>query len=181
MLNWSKYKMKNIIFLLMIIFFSACTKPVEISTVALSVSEINGAVLWERITSEADYNSYSFWPEHENIQPGQSPHGAYHKIFINKVLSRALPSKDRILPEGSIIVKENLTSQKSLDAITVMVKVKDYNPDNGDWFWAKYTPEGEVLAEGTPKGCVSCHQGMEDNDYIIVRPLDLETGINPNS
>ncbi len=43
-----------------------------------------------------------------------------------------------------------------------MVKVKDY------------TPDGEILAEGTPVGCIGCHEGMDDNDYIIVRPIDLE-------
>ncbi|MCK5152764.1 MAG: cytochrome P460 family protein [Spirochaetales bacterium] len=166
--------MKIIILFVMIIIISACSKPEEQSTTALVLSEINGAVLWERISTEAEYKTYAFWPDHEDIQPGQSPHGAYHKIYINKVLSEALPSMDKVLPEGSIIVKENLDSQKSLDAITVMVKVKDYNPEAGDWFWAKYTPLGEILAEGTPVGCISCHQGMDDNDYIIVRPLDLE-------
>lgn len=182
MINWSKNKMKKTIpFIIMIIMISACSKPVEPSTSALELSEINGAVLWKRISTEADYKTYSFWPDHEGIQPGQAPHGVYHKIYINKVLSEALPSGDRVLPEGAIIVKENLDSEKSLDAITVMVKVKNYNSDAGDWFWAKYTPEGEILAEGTPGGCIACHEGMDENDYIIVRPLDLETGINPNS
>ncbi|MCK5673083.1 MAG: cytochrome P460 family protein [Spirochaetales bacterium] len=165
--------MKKIIIFIMIIIISACSKPVEQSTTPIKVSEIKGDILWKRITEEANYETYSFWPDHEGIQPGQSPHGTYHRIFINKVLVEDLPSKDMILPEGSIIVKENLNSEKSLDAITVMVKVKNYNPDAGDWFWAKYTPEGEVLAEGTPGGCIGCHEGMDENDYIIVRPLDL--------
>ncbi|MDA3940795.1 MAG: cytochrome P460 family protein [Spirochaetia bacterium] len=172
--------MKIYFIFIMIIVLSGCSKPVEPSTAAIPVSEVNGTVLWERITTDADYKTYSFWPDHEGVQPGQSPHGAYHKIYINKVLFNALPAKDRVLPEGSIIVKENLNSQKSLDAVTVMVKVKDYNPEVGDWFWAKYTPQGEILAEGTPVGCISCHEGMDENDYIIVHPLDLETGLSPN-
>lgn len=167
---------KTILFMMitMILILSACSKPEEQSPAALVLSEINGNVLWERISTEAEYTTYAFWPDHEDIQPGQSPHGAYHKIYINRVLSEALPADDRVLPVGSIIVKENLDSQKSLDAITVMVKVKDYNPEAGDWFWAKYTPEGEILAEGTPAGCIGCHEGMDYNDYVIVRPLDLE-------
>jgi Cytochrome P460 len=173
--------MKKAILFIMITIISACSKPLEQSTSAIKVSEIKGDVVWERISEEANYETYSYWPDHEGIQPGQSPHGSYHRIFINKVLAEALPSKGMVLPEGSIIVKENLDSEKSLDALTVMVKVKDFNPDAGDWFWAKYTPEGEVLAEGTPGGCISCHEGMDENDYIIVRPLDLETGLNPNS
>ena len=119
------------------------------------------------IEMEADYKTYSFWP-------GQAPHGVYHKIYINKVLADALPVKSRITAVGTIIVKENLSNEKVLDSITVMAKVKDYNPEAGDWFWAKFTPQGEVLAEGTPKGCVSCHEGMDGNDYIIVRMLDSD-------
>lgn len=173
--------MKNYIMFILIIALSSCTKPVEPNIDPITVNEINGIVLWNRITQESAYKSYSFWPGHEDLQPGQSPHGTFHKIYINNVLADILPVREKIAPHGTVIVKENYNSEKNLDAITVMVKVKDYNPDNGDWFWAKYTTEGEVLAEGTPGGCVGCHQGMEDNDYIIVRPLDLETGINPNS
>jgi len=167
---------KTILFMMisMILILSACSKSEEQSPSALVLSEINGNVLWERISTEAEYTTYAFWPGHEDIQPGQSPHGAYHKIYINRALFQALPANDRILPVGSIIVKENLDSQKTLDSITVMVKVQDYNPEAGDWFWAKYTPKGKVIAEGTPAGCIGCHEGMSDNDYIIVRPLDLE-------
>lgn len=173
--------MKRIILFLMIIILIACTKPEEQSLTPLDLSEINGTVLWERITTEAKYTTYAFWPDHEEIQPGQAPHGAFHRIYINRVLFRALPVEERVLPEGAIIVKENLDSQKSLSSITVMVKIKDYNPEAGDWFWAKYTSEGEILAEGTPGKCILCHQGMDYNDYIIVRPLDLKTGLSSNS
>lgn len=165
---------KAALFITIIIILSTCSKPVENLVDPLTTDEIDDAALWSRITVETDYKSYSFWPGHEDIQPGQSPHGVYHKIYINRALADALPIPDRISPVGTIIVKENLSSERVVDAITVMVKVKDYNPEAGDWFWAKFTPQGEVLAEGTPKGCVSCHEGMDGNDYIIVRMLDSD-------
>jgi hypothetical protein len=173
--------MKSVILIVLVIVIGACSKPVEKQTIPLQKAEISGKVLWTRITAESDYNSYAYWPGHEEIQPGQSPHGVYHRIFINNFLSEALPVSNKISPEGTIIVKENINSDKKIDAITVMAKVKDYNPEVGDWFWAKYSPEGEVIAEGTPGGCISCHEGMVTNDFIIVRPLDLESGISPNS
>ena len=166
--------MKKAALFILIIILSSCSKPVENLTDPLTVDNIDGTALWTRITDEADYKSYSFWPGHDGIQPGQAPHGVYHKIYINKVLIDALPVSNLISPEGTIIVKENLTNDKVVDSITVMVKVKDYNPEVGDWFWAKYSPQGEVLAEGTPKGCISCHEGMDRNDYIIVRMLNSD-------
>ena len=166
--------MKKAILFILVIVLGACSKSIEPDTTPLGTTSISGSVLWDRITKETDYESYSFWPGHEDIQPGQSPHGAYHKIYINKVLFKALPIKNKISPIGTIIVKENLSSAKVLDSITVMAKVKDYNPEVGDWFWVKYSPEGKVLAEGSPKGCISCHEGMSGNDYIIVRSLDTE-------
>jgi Cytochrome P460 len=173
--------MKTYSIFILIIILVSCAKPVEPDTDPLTTSEINGETLWNRITLESDYNTYSFWPGHEEIQPGQSPHGSYHKIYINKELANILPVKEKIAPWGTVIVKENLNSEKNIDAITVMIKVKDYNPDGGDWFWAKYSPNGDILAEGKPKGCITCHSGMENNDYIIVRPLDLESGLDSNS
>ena len=53
-----------------------------------------------------------------------------------------------------------------------MAKVTDYSPETSDWFWAAFSPEGQVMAEGSPGGCVSCHEGMKKNDYIIIKSID---------
>lgn len=152
------------------ILSASCSKEVE--QPPLSVGEISGSRLWERISSDADYKDYSFWPGHDGIHPGQAPHGVYHKIFVNGNLLKALPIESRMAPIGSIIVKENMDLDKRVQKITVMAKIEGYNEEGGNWFWAAYSPDGEVLAEGTPKGCVSCHEGMKGNDYVIVLPLD---------
>ena len=53
------------------------------------------------------------------------------------------------MPDGAIIVKENYGKDKEkLMAITQMYLKKGCNPDAGDWFWAKYGPEGEVMSSG---------------------------------
>jgi len=160
-----------------LILFSACgggggAEPAE-ELDPLSEEEINGKRLWTRISEEHDYRDYSYWPGHEGLQPGQAPHGPYHKVFVNPTLYNALPVEDKTVPDGGIIVKENYSADEQLASLTVMSKVEGYNPEAGNWFWAKYGPDGEIQAEGTPNGCISCHAGMKQNDYVIIRPLDM--------
>jgi hypothetical protein len=50
--------------------------------------------------------------------------------------------------------------------LTVMYKFKGYNPEGGDWFWAKYARDGSVMASGKVEGCIKCHGRRKDNDYI---------------
>lgn len=138
----------------------------------LDADEISGQALWDRITDETSYSEYDFWPSHEGMRLGQAPHGAYHKIFINPTLREAIPAEDRTAPNGSIIVKENFTADRDLREITVMAKVEGVAPETNDWFWARYTNDGEVEAEGSVGRCISCHTGMRSNDYVIVQPLN---------
>jgi hypothetical protein len=159
----------------MVLLFS-CARQEEILTAHLKADEISGERLWQRIDSESPYRAYGEWPGHEGLRPGQSPHGVWHRVYTNRALRQALPINDGKAPFGTIIVKENYTPARELDKLTVMAKVEGYSPESADWFWAMYSPEGEVLAEGSPKGCVSCHSGKWDNDYIIIKNLDEPLG-----
>ncbi len=68
---------------------------------------------------------------------------------------------------------------------TVMYQRKGYDPDNQDWFWAVFKPNGEVVVN--PKGmimagrivgggampdapfnCVACHKLAPGNDMVYV-------------
>ena len=91
---------------------------------------------------------------------------------MNRTLLESLPISGGIAPYGSIIVKDNLNASRVLDGVTVMAKVKGYNPEVGDWFWAKYGTDGSVQAEGKPGGCIGCHEGLKENDYVVVQMLD---------
>ncbi|RMD48443.1 MAG: hypothetical protein D6832_03940, partial [Alphaproteobacteria bacterium] len=70
--------------------------------------------------------------------------------------------------------------EKHLGAITVMFRrEKGYDPDNQDWFWVKYRPDGSLdknpkgmmlagrVAKGADKGCIACHSGAGGDDYIF--------------
>ena len=151
---------------------AGCAKKSEnIDVKPLTGAEVSAESVWLRITGESPYTAYSFWPGHEGLQPGQAPHGPFHKVFVNHTLAAGLPAAEGLAPAGSIIVKENYSKAKEMTGITVMVKAAGYAPDENDWFWAKYSPAGEVQAAGQPGGCISCHAGMKQNDYVIIQPL----------
>jgi hypothetical protein len=160
---------------LLIIFISlsiGCSGKEEPELAPLKVGEVSAERLWERISGESQYTDYDFWPGHEGLRPGQAPHGVYHKVYINRDLKERLPVTSRIAPEGTIIVKENYTVDEELAALTVMVKVKDFAPEAGDWFWARYSPDGTAGPSGKVQSCLECHAGVADNDYIVIHPLD---------
>jgi hypothetical protein len=161
-----------IIIFAVLIAFSSCSKEEEPDFPEFESGEITGELLWKRIAEDYSYRDYAFWPGHEGVRAGQAPHGPFHRIYVNRTLLESLPISDSVAPYGSIIVKDNLNASRELDGVTVMAKVKGYNPDVGDWFWAKYAPDGAVQAEGKPGGCIGCHEGLKENDYVVVQMLD---------
>ena len=125
--------------------------------------------LWSFITETSPYNEWAFWPDYEGYQPGNSPHGAILRVYVDEhgIMNIADKMKSS-MDNGVIIVKENFMPDTTLAALTVMYKVKGFNPEVGDWFWAKYDPDGTVVASGTPAGCIGCHGGKAaGNDYLF--------------
>lgn len=135
----------------------------------LAAAEMPGPdakALWKYITQDSPYKKWGFWPDHQGMQPGKSPHGPFHKVFVNKVL---LDATQAPVPYGSIEVKDSYNkAQDKLLNITVQYKVKGFNPDGGDWFWAVYLPDGQIKASGKLTGCIRCHGVKKSNDYITV-------------
>jgi hypothetical protein len=163
---------KTLIFFWIILLFSACGKT-SATFPSLTKDEITGDRLWQRITAEEEYKAYPEWPGFEGLRRGQSPHGRYHEIYIHPLLRNALPLTNKVVPDGTIIVKDNYDADKKRTHFTVMAKVTGYDPEHADWFWAAYDPQGKTVAEGKVGMCIACHEGKKDNDYVIVRPLDL--------
>ncbi len=125
-----------------------------------------GGDLRHFITGHQPYTKWAMWPGKSAMSEGTEPHGSFITVYINDVADKSLKMKNG-LANNSIILKENYSPAKKLAAITVMYKVKGYNPEGGDWFWAKYGPSFEILAEGKVKGCLDCHRKAEGNDYIF--------------
>lgn len=131
--------------------------------------------LWRTMRN---YRSWASYPGLEGWQDGKSPHGKHLKYYINTTAARnpAAPGN------GAIIVKENYMARdpKSMGAITVMQKIRGYDPEDSDWFWVKYDPKGGVMtnpkgmklagrvAKGMPQGCIACHSNAGGGDFLFI-------------
>ena len=130
----------------------------------------DGKAFWTYITETNPYAKWGNWPGYEEMYPGKSPHGKYLKLYANDLAIKAA-KEGSAMPNGAIVIKENYgEDQKTLMAITPMYKVEAYNPEGGDWFWAKYGAEGEIMKEGKVGGCINCHRAMEDKDWLFTEP-----------
>ncbi len=153
-------------------FFTLIALATLLTTSSQVSAQMPGAdtsQVWTYITQTAPYSDWGFWDDHKGLQKGDQPHGSFNKVYVNDI---ARNSRGSILDYGAIQVKENYTADKTLAAITVMYKVKGFNPDAGDWFWVKFSPDGKAKTAGKPKGCISCHGGRADNDYVMVHDLN---------
>jgi len=120
----------------------------------------------EYIIRNDPYRAWGMWPGKEKLYKGTEPHGALLTTFVNNTAFYSIKKK-KGLADGSIIAKENYTADKIFVALTVMYKIKGYNPEGGDWFWVKYSPDGKVEASGKVKVCIDCHVKQKDNDYLF--------------
>ena len=130
----------------------------------------NAQSVWSYLES-APYTDWPLFPGTSRFQPGMSPHGALLITYVNDTARTALmrrtgPFPAGPLPDGSIIVKENYTPDRTLDAVTVMYKRAGYNPEHGDWYWLKRAANGNVDAEGMVVGCQNCHSAAA-RDYVL--------------
>jgi len=116
---------------------------------------------------------------------GTHPHGAILETTIETITIDGFESmvvtKRSYRGEGVSVASVSDSRDKFLVDITIMFKrEKNYDPDNKDWFWAKYetdgtlseTPNGIPLAgkigKGKPKGCIACHRKADGDDYLFV-------------
>jgi hypothetical protein len=125
-------------------------------------------------------------PDSINTVPyeGQHPHGA-----VLETLDTTLTVRGRT---ADVIVKRNYGGEgvsksavannpdKYLGAVTVMYRRENgYDPENQNWFWAKYNPDGSLatnpkgaklagrVAKGMSQGCIACHQSAPGDDYVF--------------
>jgi hypothetical protein len=123
--------------------------------------------LYDYITKDNPYGKWELWPGKGRMYKGREPHGAFLTTYVNSRAYFSAKDKTGKMADSSIIVKENYTPGKKLAALTVIYKIKGYNPEAGDWFWAKYEPYGKVLVSGKVEACIGCHRGNKANDFIM--------------
>ncbi len=125
--------------------------------------------LWQELKDV--YPSWELYPGTTEKQEGASPHGMNVTIRYSGG-DPAAPS------DGLIVLKENFGEGGELGAVTVMRRVADFDPDNEDWFYAKYLPDGSL--DQTPDGmplagavepepgaaCRGCHRSAPGDDFL---------------
>lgn len=137
----------------------------------LMLPSTNAAKIYEYILKSKPYTQWDLWPGKEKMYPGTQPHGEFLTTYVNDTGMFGIRNKKGNMPEGTIIVKENHSIDKKFNALSVMYKVKGYNPAAADWFWAKYDTDGKVLTSGRAEACIKCHEKKKDNDYIFTGEL----------
>lgn len=111
---------------------------------------------------------------------GPNPHSdKYITVYVNATGTHAMmEEKTPHFPQGSVIVKEKLTTSKSLtpELLTVMVKrERGYNPESGDWEYIVFDGTGQsVQQRGKLEKCQSCHLMEKDTDYVSRKYLPNE-------
>ena len=126
-----------------------------------------GSNMWRHISKDEPYKKWDLWPGTTEMYKGTQPHGAFLTTYVTKGARQVIEGKKGKFANGAIIVKENYSPDKTLAAITVMYKARGYNDEAGDWFWAKFQPDGTIDAEGKVAGCIKCHSDKADNDWVF--------------
>ncbi len=118
--------------------------------------------------------------------PGTDPHGMMLETFYTDATvgnhTGTLVIKRNYGPEGVTVDQVLGSPGDHLGAVTIMFRrAEDYAPDSGNWFWAKYLPDGALdqTPEGMPiagmaQGCISCHTSAEGDDYLFTTDADLD-------
>lgn len=115
---------------------------------------------------------------------GQHPHGAILDTISGQIAMQGklhqIIVKRNYGGEGVSISNVANDPEKYLKAVTVMLKRPGYDPENNDWFWAKYLPDGSLdknpagmqlagkVAKGKPKGCIACHSAAPGGDMMFL-------------
>lgn len=121
----------------------------------------------------ATVKGYESWPRFAEMQQPTRSEGhmnMYVLAFHNQVVADAIKAHTLPLPEGAIIVKQEMMKPDATPmSITVMSK------QGGAWHYVKASPDGMkvmtmngmALAGREVGMCKDCHGGAADNDYVL--------------
>ena len=114
---------------------------------------------------------------------GADPHGAILVTLESVITVRGIT--------GAVIVKKNYTAEGATvesvgnnptqqHDVTVMFRREDgYDPENKNWFWAKYLADGQIIKappgflagrvlKGMDGGCIACHTEATGGDMVFL-------------
>lgn len=148
------------------------------------------AALWQQMLAQ---NLVGDQLKPAELYKGVQPHG----LVLENLVSEAVLGDHK----GMLVVKRNYGPKgideatvannrwAALKAITIMFsREAGYDPDNQNWFYAKYLPNGSLdknpkgvsLAgcvakgagpNGADGGCIACHRAAPGDDFLYVTAL----------
>jgi len=115
---------------------------------------------------------------------GTDPHGMMLETFFASAeingYTGDLIVKRNYGPVGVMAEEVMSNPEDHLGSVTVMFRREaGYDPDNQNWFWAKFLPDGTLdkaptgrelagmVAKGMDTGCISCHVLAGGDDYVF--------------
>lgn len=163
--------MKKKVWILILTIFLVAGSSVFVLASEGGMPAAEGKEVYSYITKDNPYQGWALFPGKDKLYKGQHPHGALLTTYVNDVALNGINQRVGTLAAGAIIVKENYMPDKTLGAVTVMYRVDGYDPEAGDWFWAKYNADGSIAKEGKVAGCIGCHTAAISNDWIFTGPV----------
>ena len=81
-------------------------------------------------------------------------------VYANEPALRALATRTRDAPVGTIVVEEHFEKNGSGGAGPVMVmekRAKGFSPEHGDWRYTVVGSAGQLVKDGVVESCSGCH------------------------
>lgn len=132
----------------------------------VTLPQTDGQDVYNYIIEENNYKDWKLWPGTTQFSNGTEPHGELVTVYVSDRAYSAIDNKSEVMPNGSLIVKENYNPDRELQGLSLMYKVEGYDAVHNDWFWAVFGPDGNINAEGQVEACNNCHGIEENNDYL---------------
>lgn len=142
------------------------TTPDENATGSEEIVPLDGVSVYSYL-KENNYHGWSLWPGTKEMTSSSAVHGAFVTVYVSDAGLAAINGGAKEVPYGTIVVKDGFNENKELTATVVMYKVKGFDPEHNDWFWAAYTATGNVTNEGILSPCYNCHNKAVQSDYLF--------------
>ncbi len=116
---------------------------------------------------------------------GPPPHGQVIEVLEGKINGKRIIVKRNYYGKGITPNAVKANRSKYLKAITIMAKRSGYDPEDKNWFWVKYKPNGTIfknkkgmplagrVAKGMKTGCIACHSLAPSGDMIYIHDKKL--------
>jgi hypothetical protein len=114
------------------------------------------------------FQNYKNFPALNQALRRSGPHGnVMVRTHLDTAAMATLNNKSYPYANGAEIVKQShRTADGPIETVYMMKKIAGYDPDNGDWFYARTNAEGTVADRGRIQMCISCHKGASNKDYV---------------